>query len=159
MHSLPKVVQSTTCTFHSFYTWFFQEGPEGQWTAVQGGKEPSLGCLLTVPSYGLSPCWQPLLPVGSSFHLFPLSWNQPHCLPSERRAKQASVPSFKASTLASQGPAVCSEVPPGRQQPLLQGLRLSSLGSFPQVNLAWKSLPMFSFSIAFYSLFLQNLFT
>lgn len=89
------------------------------------------------PSYGYPPDGGhsfPLFSVGSSFHLFPLSWNQPHCLPSERRAKQAGVPSFEASTLASQGPATSSEVPPGRQQPLLQGLSLSCLGSFSHVT-------------------------
>lgn len=103
MHSLYKVVQSTACTFHSFYTWFFQEGPEGQWTAIQGGKEPSLGCLLTVPM-GLPPLWLVPLLAATPSSCFQFSFIS-------SLLESASLPSLREKSKAGQCPLLQGQHP------------------------------------------------
>lgn len=104
-----QVVQSTTCTFHSFYMWFFQEeAPEGHWTAARGGKEPALCCLLIVP-IGLPQLELDPLTAVTSSDWFQFSFIslllESTSLPSLRE-KRARVPSLEAGILAPQGLAV-----------------------------------------------------
>lgn len=85
---------------------FCQEGePERNWTAAQ--REQDLALCYLLFSSGLP---QQLVPIAdsSSFHLFPHSWYQPHCIPWETTAKLANIPSSKARSPALTVPILCS---------------------------------------------------